>query len=190
MRKSSIIQKQKDSIKRTKIILFIDLIILAASLWGIITAADEKYRIVSLLIFGAVFWFAQFSLLSLLGNMSTLRRISINQSHEYDEKGISVSDEFKGELIESSFEWTEIKYMEEKSFSSVFQTILGHKRRGIMMIADKKTFYKGLNRKDRTLNKLEKLKTKLSGGLFIQCTDDEFDEIRNYWGGKIYKDIY
>ena len=59
-----------------------------------------------------------------------------------------------------------------------------------MIIADRCSFYKGLNRKDKTLNKTDKLKTKLAGGFFIQCSDEEYAQIQNYWGGNIVQDIY
>ena len=190
MKKSSIIQKQKDAIKRSKVTFFVGIAIAAALLAAGLIEKDSQYSVLYIVTAVLVFLIMQFVGITLLSRISKTKLIGIKQSHEYDDKIISVYDEFKGDVIENSFTWDEIKYMEEINFTPFTDAILGHKCKGIMMIAHKDEFYKGLNRKLKTLNKLKKRRAKLSGGFFIQCTEEEFDEIRQYWGKEIKKDIY
>ena len=186
MRTSSITEKRKKSLKRGKTMFFIIASIMIVNIILLIVfGSEENARMILVVFFGILFYVFMGSLIGLLKYISATNLISINQFHEYDESKITVYDKTADANIENEFNWRDIKYIEQIDFRSGFDVLLGYEYIGLMLIADKEQFYKGINPKNKEMDKIQKRQTKLSGGFFFQCTREDIDAIQRYWGKEI-----
>ncbi|MBN2878691.1 MAG: hypothetical protein JXN65_03580 [Clostridia bacterium] len=190
MRTDSITEKIRKKIETGKIFLLVGAMLFATLFIIYLININKEQGIVFMMLAIIVFWFFMLGSLSFLGYFGLTKLISRNQMHEFDENSIKVYDDIDGVIIENEFKWSKIIHIEIESQASIIDKLRGIEVPMLVIIADKEQFYKGINKKDRFTHKIEKHKTKLSGGFFILCSDVELHLIKDYWGKEIKEDIY
>jgi len=190
MRTNSITDKIRKKIRRGKIFLLVGAALFAVPFIIYLINSSKEQGTVFMMLSMIVFWFVMLFSLSFLGYLGLPKLISYNQMHEFDENTIKVYDDIDGIIIENEFKWSKIIHIEIDSRASIVDKLRGENVPMLVIIADKELFYKGINKNDRFTDKIEKRKTKLSGGFFILCSDDELNLIKDYWGKEIREDIY
>lgn len=187
MRHNSLNERHRKRYYRYRRNLIISCILLCI----LIVAFAETFEIKTTLTYAlgfAMMVIFQLSLTVVLGFMMSVtetKKIGLNQMHEFDEKQITVLDTSGDMNIENTFEWGNIVHIERVPFGSIIDYLLGKQVYGVLIIADKKRFYKAINRKEKSINKQDKRQLKLSGGFFIQSDDEEIATIESYWGKEI-----